>query len=244
MRFGRTIPFLIFVFSFASAHAKTAQKKDDSVRSITFYAGASVVRGVEQGSVLGGGIYSFSNTKFEALSGLQCTKDVLDITAAGAWKPFVWNIDRHVISIGIDALYHFQNYTDISNEHDIIGGLLFEYETPFSLKMFFNTGYAEKITTVFAVQNFVPYFRDHGISACTGFDKTWKSGFELYHMIGTHDVFRYPLFCTLSFTYGAGWNFKNKVRLSMEAETRMTDIFIVAANLDSMELRLALRYSF
>src|SRR5574344_16307 len=244
MRFNRTVPFIFFVFLFASVYAKTAQTKNDSARSITFYAGASVVRGMEQGSVIGGGIYSFSNKKVEALGGLQCSKDVLDITASGAFKPFVWNMDGHVISLGLDALYHFQNYTDISNEHDIICGILCKYETPHSLKMFLDTGYAEKITTVFAVQNSVPYIREHGISICTGFDKTWKSGFELYHTIGTHDVFRYPLFCTLAFTYGAGWNFKNKLRLSMETETRMTDTFIVAANLDSMELRLALRYSF
>jgi hypothetical protein len=236
--------FLLFFIPVISVSAAGKTVQPSVVQSVTFCMGSAYEKGVEAGTTPLSAVYALSVPVFSGYAGMQTTDVVFDLTAGAAWWPLRFHPFTSELKFGVAGVYHFQNYTGISTEHDILGGLALRFQTAKKCSVSFAVSYAEKITTVFAVQDYVPYFHDHGMAVLFSFDKVWKNGFEVYYEGGSYDLFRYPLFCSPSGTYGIAINTRQHLRFAAETEIRWSDLFTVAANIDSLIFRGSLRYTF
>src|SRR5574344_2116011 len=201
---------IIFFACIFTLSAKTVKEGVKPVQTITFSVGRAFSKGVEKGTTPIAGFYTYDRTKFGIYGGLQGTNDIFDLMTGVTWWPFVFRPHQGIIKFGFEARYHYMYYTNISNEHDILGGLALSLKTKNNFMLYLNTLYMEKISTVFAVQAYVPYYNDHSMGLYLSLDKMWKSGFEMYATGATYDSFRYPLFCSPSFTMGLGYTSKKK----------------------------------
>ena len=243
----RRIFFLIlFSISFPSLFAGFNDGKVS--KFIEFDLASTTTRGIERYnttySVSGG----FNSHWVDAITGIQCYKDVFDYTlATEVWLPFTnWQFETSRIALGLGGLYHYQKYKDISSEHDFLFDTTFRYQSKAGTTISFTGGYAGKITHLDALAEIgaVSTIYDKYPQAGMLIDKVWSNGFELYFEHSLHSLFRYPLFCTPHYLLGAAVNVESGLRFSGDISMQIADGYAASPYVNGMILKFALRYTF
>lgn len=234
------ILFFTFSLSFAEFNDGTVTK------FFEFDMASSTTRGIEREERLYSGQAGLKARWFDAVAGMQAYEDAFDFTLAGtAWLPFAnWNFDTARIALGCGGLYHFQRYKDISSEHDYMFTTNFRYHSNSGFTISFWGGYSGKSTRIDELAEYVPLIHDHYPAAGMVIDKIFSNGFEIYFRHATHDFYRYPVFCSPSYTIGGAINLDSGLRFGGEASLRIIDGYTTAPYVDSLILRMTARFTF
>lgn len=219
----------------------------DSVsKFLQFNLSSSTTRGIEKSNTLFAGEAGFAARWFDGLVGIQGYEDAFDFTVAGeGYFPFAnWDFDEARLALGIGSLYHFQRYKDISTEHDWIFDSVFRYHTYTGFTLTFRGGYSFKMSRIDALADYISPIWDKYPSAGIRIEKLFSNGLELYYEHSTHDLYRYPVFCTPDYILGAALNMDSGLRFGGEIELRFSDQYTTAPYCNGLILRMTARYAF
>ena len=238
--------FCVFATFLTFSFLNASEPEEKSSKFIEFNMSSSTTRGIERERRLYSGQIGYNAHWFDLLAGIQVYEDVFDATFAGEiWFPFTnWYFEEARLVLGVGGIYHFQRYKDISSEHDYIFDSCFRYRSYTGFTLTFRGGYSGKTTKVDALAGYVPLIHDHYPEFDIRIDKVFSSGFEIYYSHGTHDLYRYPVFCSPTYTLGGAANFDSGLRFGGEAALRIVDQYTTAPYVDSLVLRMTVRYTF
>ena len=235
-------------FLFSLSHAFAGFNDGEISKFVEMQLASTTSRGIElynNTDALLGGLDSYW---LDALGGFQFYEDSFDFTVSGeVWFPFAnWSFETARIALGCGTLYHFQRYKDISSEHDLLFDTNFRYQSKSGTTITFRGGYAEKITHLDALSELggVSLIYDDYPEAGFLVDKIWANGLELYFEHSLHDLFRYPLFCSPHYLFGAAFNTDFGLRFSGDISMRIVDGYAASPYVDSLILKFGVRYSF
>ncbi len=246
--FGRQMRkfFFIFFFILVSSHSFADFSDHEVKKFLQFDMSSSTSRGIERGQNLFSGEAALEAHWWDAIAGIQAYEDVFDFTIAGeSWLPFTnWYFDEARLALGLGLLYHFQRYKDISSEHDYMLDSVFRYHSYTGFTLTFRGGYSGKTTRIDELADYVPLLHDHYPVITIRIEKLFSNGFELYYENGSHDMYRYPIFCTPDYILGMAINLESGLRFGGEMELRFSDQYTTAPYLEGMILRMTARYTF
>ena len=213
---------------------------------VEFNLASTTTRGIERYntlySVQVGAIHHWG----EGTLGIQGYEDSFDCTAkAQVWFPFTnWYFETARIAIGCGGVYHFQHYKTISSEHDYMLNSTFRYQSESGITISFYGGYAGKATKLDAIKDGVSWIYDDYPELGMVIDKIWSNGFEIYFEHALNDLYRYPVFCSPHYLLGAAINLDSGLRFSTDVSMRIVDGYAASPYIDSLILKLGVRYSF
>ena len=240
----KAIVFLLLIFITSFAFAKISFLPEEGQKPqqwIEISCTRSTNKGLEADTFFLSSNYHFGYMPFEGYAAFQVGGKITDITMNISWWPVYFSGNSGTLFLGIDELYHYEHYSHISGEHDIItsGGLLWKTKNNFSIT--FKLGYNEKIANIFVISQ---YINNHDISATLLVDKIWANGIEAFAYVGSHDYFRYPLFFAPRCSLGIAKNCTNGFRICLEMQSGFTDYFATAVYLNNLQYKLSGRISF
>lgn len=182
--------------------------------------------------------------RYEAVAGIQFSDKIFDLTVAGDYFiPYTsWRFDSSAIDIGAGILYHFQRYYSLYSEHDFYLDSIFRFTAFDKLVFIWKAGSGGKAALIDSLDHGAVW--DFTFSALASLTYYFDCGAEIYGSVSSHELFRYPLFYTPSYTLGFAWNFRRGIRLSSDIGIRMRDRFVVAPYLDRFEWNIKARYTF
>lgn len=233
---------LTFITSFAFAKASFLPEEGQKPQQwIEVGCTRSTNKGLEADTLFLSGNYHFGYMPFECYAAFQSGGLVTDITMNVSWWPVYFKKKNGTLFLGIDELYHYEHYSHISGEHDIItsGGLLWKTKNNFSITL--KIGYNKKIATIFAISQRID---NDDISTTLLADKLWSNGMEAFAFVGSHDDFRYPLFFAPRCSLGIAKNFSSGFRICLEMQSGFTDYFATAVYLNNLQYRFSGRMAF
>ncbi|MBQ8679776.1 MAG: hypothetical protein IJ530_08420 [Treponema sp.] len=239
---------ILFILTcvFAFSHLSAESPQNTIKKFVEFDMSSSTTRGIEREQRLYSGQAGLNSRWFDCVAGIQNYEDVFDFTIAGtAWLPCVnWDFETARIVLGCGALYHFQRFRNVSSEHDYMFSSNFSYRSDSGFSITFWGGYCGKSTQIDALKEYVPFIHDHYPYAGIIIDKVFSNGFEIYFRHSTHDFYRYPVFCSPSYSLGAAINLESGLRFGGDASIRIIDGYTTAPYVDSLILRMTARFTF
>lgn len=242
-----TKSLLFFVFLFFSLFPVSAvsSREKKIEQTLTFSLSNTTSRGIERYKTQYALQYDFISYWFDATAGIQAYEDIFDFTiAAEYWLPFTnWYFHKSRLSLGLGGLYHYQNYFDISCEHDYLADACIRYKTDAGFTFLFRNGWSGKATKIYAI-NTIPYIYDNYYEAVLFLDKIWQCGFEMYLEFGTHEFYRYPVFSNPHYMLGAAYNMTSGLRLGGDLTVGLVDHFTTPPYLSTLLFRLTMRMKF
>lgn len=237
--------FISGIFLFLSFHAFAFDfsKRNVFVQlDLNYFAERGIERDITAFSFEAGVI----ENKFKFLAGTHFYEDVFDFTTCFEYYPNLtfWKRDFGDIFLGFGFTYHFQNYFHYMAENDFILDTSFNIKTKNNFIFSQGCGFAVKDSQVYAIKNNVPHLWDYYLTPFISFRKIWQNGMEASLGCFSHEMYRYPLFISPSYTFGIGYNFDSGLRLFSEATARISDGFTTAPYLDRVSFRFSVRYLF
>lgn len=182
--------------------------------------------------------------RYETVSALQFSDKIFDFTLAGDYFiPYTsWSFGSSVIDLGAGVVYHFQRYYDLYSEHDFYLDSIFRLVAFDKLVVIGKAGSGGKAAIVDSLDHGAIW--DFTFSALASITYCFDCGAEIYTSVSSHELFRYPLFYTPTYTFGLAWNFRNGIRFASDLGIRMRDRLVVAPYLDRFEWNIKARYTF
>ena len=240
----RNIFCLILICNFSLLFADF--ENHEITKFVQFDLSSSTTRGIEREQRLFSGEAGVNAHWFDAIAGIQAYEDCFDFTIAGEGRlPFAnWYFEEARLALGLGGLYHFQRYKDISSEHDYMFDTCFRYHSYTGFTLTFRGGYSWKTTRIDELSEFVPLIHDHYPEASLRIEKVFSNGFEIFYVHETHDLYRYPVFCTPTYMLGCAINLDSGLRFGGEAALRISDGYTTAPYVESLILRMTVMYTF
>lgn len=186
----------------------------------------------------------------KTVAGTQINLDIFDIFFGASYIPnqLRFRTKRKELSLGLSGIYHLQRQTGIATENDFIISTDFSVDCDcgFSFKM--QGGYGFKGTKVDAIYDYTGYIWDRTFVLTFDFEKMWKNGLCTYLKCGSHNFYRYPLFISPIYDFGAAYTFKdqygNNVQAGGEFEIKFADQFTTAPYISGIQFKLTFGYFF
>ncbi len=239
--------FLFFFSSLLFAEFDACDFDDGKItKFVQFDMASSTTRGIEKEQTLVSFEAGAFSHWFDSIAGFQISEDAFDFTLAGeGWLPCAnWYFGERRLVLGVGGLYHFERYKDISWEHDFIIDSAFRLSSLSGFCLTFRGGYSFKVTQIDALQGYVPNLFDHYPEVTIQIQKKFSNGFEIFYEHSSHDMYRYPIFCSPVYKLGAAINLDSGLRLGGEGTIRFVDQYTTAPYCDSLILRMSARFSF
>ena len=203
--------------------------------AIDYSLAFSADKGLEQNRAFGSLGYHFNLAPYEAFVGFQESGKVSDITLASTWWAVRSEHQWRVWEFGVEGVYHYQHYEAVYGEHDFLLYYCLRQRRENGFEFVLKNGGTVKVANVYVVKEPVVNKSTVGLVQV---GKTWRSGFELYTSVASHDTYRYPLFFSPRFIVGTAFTFGGTFRPSVECEAGFTDFFATAVYMNTLQLRL------
>ena len=237
------LPALCLFFSVPFLHGQSFIERHNIEQSLEFCISPYYWRGLDKGTFGESLVYTMQNSNFKLVQDSQLTDITFDYTESFTYYPFKKESKHALHQFGIEELYHFENYYDISTEHDAILSLCYKVSFFNDYYISFVTGWGIKATYIDGISEYTGAITDWNINTNVCAGKKWDNGFECCFYWGSHDLYRYSLFISPVYGLKAGYTFNN-ITFSLETELRVCDQFTTISTVDMCCTRFCVRYNF
>ena len=214
------------------------QEEARPVQALEYSLAFSAPKGLEGDRVFCAFGYCFDFAPYEAFVGFQSCGNISDITLSSAWWAVRSEHAYNVWNFGIEGIYHYQKYEDVYGEHDAVFYYNVRSQRTNGFSLVIKSGVTVKAANIYAVDEII---WNTGTMGLVQVGKTWKSGFELYTSVASHDTYRYPLFLAPKAIIGTAYTFGCVFRPCMELELGFTDFFATAVYINTLLVRFSAR---
>ncbi len=203
-------------------------------------------RGTERNTTLYSVEYGVNGKKYDGILGIQFCPDVFDTTFALDFYPSVstWKLYSSTISLGGGLMYHFQNFFDVGCEHDAFAVLDYKFKTKKNFLLSVVNGIGIKAAKVYELASEVPYIWNKNVIVALKLEKLFENGIEIFAKGSSFTMYRYALFISPRYAFGAAYNFDSGLRFGGEFEIGFSDQYTTGPYVNSIMFRLSTKYTF
>lgn len=211
---------------------------------LQFEFGRSASKGLEHDLSNVSAVCDFQFFDTEVLAAVRNDTQSFDFTGKIFYIPFSFEFEKLFINLGFDSYYHQLRYMDISEDHDVVLDTVFELKTKKGFAFRHELGWTCKWNRIYALEPYIDPFFDHSVSMIFSIEKKWQSGMELFFSLGSHNLYRYNLFVSPCYDFGAAYTINNLVRFNGAVEIQMSDQYTAAPMLKYMQIKFGTRFIF
>ena len=231
----------IFSFlAFLPLHAMEDMRKKDNYFKIngmehrlSLTVGGNSGEGFETYTIMAQPKYQLDMTHLQAYIGMQLDKGSYDCTIGATG----WFVPTKKLRVGVEGIYHFNQYDDVSTVNDILANLRLETRPTYWFGFQAGFGYMYKSRKVFRLDNRI---RSNDPTAFVEMDFYLPCNFTVYARAASYELYRYPIFCAPSFTAGVKFEPTKRLFFGFEASARYVDFFTISTYHDSNEYRVTI----
>ncbi len=202
-------------------------------------------RGTERNTTLYSIEYGVNGKKYNGLLGVQFCEDVFDTSFSADFYPSIstWKFYTRTLSIGFGVMYHFQDFFDVACEHDAFAMINYKLKTKKNFIFTFQNGLGIKAAKVYALSNNSYAWNKNAVISIK-FEKLFENGIELSLTGSSYSFYRYALFISPRYCFGAAYNFDGGLRFGGEFTLGFSDQYTTAPYVNTLQFRLTARYTF
>ena len=235
--------FSIIVFSLLASLQLSAMednRKRDSYfvidgveQRLSLTVGGNSGEGFDDYTIMAQPKYQLDMTYLQAYIGMQIDKSSYDCTIGATG----WAMRTKKMRLGIEGIYHFNQYEDISTVNDLLANLRFEARPTYWLGIQTGLGYIYKSRKIFGLDKRLV---SHDPTAFVELDFYLPCNFTFYARASSYELYHYPIFCAPSFTAGVKFEPTKRLFFGFEATARYVDFFTISTYHDSNEYRVTI----
>lgn len=235
-----------FIFSFAAlASFVFCAAANSEGFSFTYALGRNTGTGFEPFRNTALYILAYSKDHLDFRTGWQQTEATFDYTVDSTL--WLWNFkskrgfDK---KLGVGFLYHYFLFEEISSAHDFQAAFHWKLQITKGFSTDGDFGVQLKKEHVFAIGGTTPYLTNWNPALRFRFTYSFVFGLDCYFEMASYEYFRYMLFFSPAYTFGARYAWSNGLYLGGELVPRYTDQFTLSAYFDCAEARLYFGFNF